>query len=65
MKELGYTYINLDDCWAGDRLANGTITADPTRFPNGMAKLADFVHSLDLKLGLYTDVGNVTCHGNR
>ena len=30
-----------------------------------MENLANYVHSLGLKLGLYTDVGNVTCHGNR
>lgn len=65
MKELGYTYINLDDCWAGERLPNGTITPDSKRFPSGMKNLADYVHSYGLKLGLYTDVGNFTCHGNR
>ncbi len=31
MKDLGYEYINLDDCWAGPRDANGTYTADPER----------------------------------
>ena len=55
MKELGYTYINLDDCWAGERLSNGTVQADKRRFPTGTLKpLADYVHSLGLKLGLYT-----------
>eukprot|EP00027_Filamoeba_sp_ATCC50430_P015257 CAMPEP_0168565142 /NCGR_PEP_ID=MMETSP0413-20121227/13656_1 /TAXON_ID=136452 /ORGANISM="Filamoeba nolandi, Strain NC-AS-23-1" /LENGTH=400 /DNA_ID=CAMNT_0008596931 /DNA_START=26 /DNA_END=1228 /DNA_ORIENTATION=+ len=65
MKDLGYNYINLDDCWAGDRDANGELTADPRRFPSGMKALADYVHSLGLKLGLYTCAGNLTCKGGR
>jgi len=66
MKDLGYEYILLDDCWAGPRLANGTITAELDRFPSGTLKpLADYVHSLGLKIGLYTDVGEKTCKGDR
>lgn len=63
---MGYTYLNLDDCWAGPRDANGEMTADVTRFPSGSLKpLADYLHSQGLKLGLYTDVGNKTCRGGR
>lgn len=66
MKELGYEYINLDDCWAGPRDAQGNITAEKSRFPSGTLKpLADYVHSLGLKLGMYTDVGEHTCRDNR
>jgi len=66
MKELGYEYILLDDCWAGGRLPNGTIYAEIDRFPSGSLKpLADYVHSLGLKIGLYTDVGQKTCKGDR
>eukprot|EP01095_Lingulamoeba_sp_RSL-Kostka_P009897 TRINITY_DN3465_c0_g1_i1.p1 TRINITY_DN3465_c0_g1~~TRINITY_DN3465_c0_g1_i1.p1 ORF type:complete len:422 (-),score=134.95 TRINITY_DN3465_c0_g1_i1:69-1310(-) len=66
MQKLGYEYINLDDCWAGPRLANGTITADKSRFPSGdLKELANFLHELGLKLGLYTDVGENTCRGKR
>ena len=39
---VGYNYINLDDCWAGPRDANGELTADPRRFPSGMKALADY-----------------------
>ena len=34
--ELGYNYINLDDCWQDSRDKNGTIIPDPIDFPNGI-----------------------------
>lgn len=63
MKDAGYTYINIDDCWHGERDANGFITADPKRFPNGIKAVADYVHSKGLKIGLYSDAGSMTCGG--
>eukprot|EP01089_Gocevia_fonbrunei_P019293 TRINITY_DN6788_c0_g1_i1.p1 TRINITY_DN6788_c0_g1~~TRINITY_DN6788_c0_g1_i1.p1 ORF type:complete len:305 (-),score=17.32 TRINITY_DN6788_c0_g1_i1:447-1361(-) len=63
--DLGYEYVLLDDCWAGPRDANGNVTADPTRFPLGMKELANYLHSIGLKLGLYTDAGPKTCRGGR
>jgi alpha-galactosidase len=65
LRDLGYKYVLLDDCWAGPRDKNGNVTADPTRFPSGMKALADYVHSRGLLLGLYTDVGETTCRGGR
>jgi alpha-galactosidase len=65
LKSLGYIYVNMDDCWAGPRDKQGNITPDPTRFPNGMKPLVDFIHSLGLKVGLYTDGGTETCVGHR
>eukprot|EP01120_Amphizonella_sp_Union-15-10_P005007 TRINITY_DN15748_c0_g1_i1.p1 TRINITY_DN15748_c0_g1~~TRINITY_DN15748_c0_g1_i1.p1 ORF type:complete len:414 (-),score=38.31 TRINITY_DN15748_c0_g1_i1:152-1393(-) len=62
---LGYNHILLDDCWAGPRLENHTITADQTRFPSGIPALADYLHSRGLKLGLYTDAGTQTCKYGR
>src|SRR5437667_12828116 len=61
MKAAGYQYVNIDDCWQVSRDAQGTIVADPQRFPSGMKGLADYVHSKGLKLGLYTDAGTGTC----
>jgi alpha-galactosidase len=61
MKKAGYQYVNIDDCWQVSRDANGTIVADPVRFPNGIKALADYVHSKGLKLGIYTDAGTMTC----
>ena len=61
MKDAGYQYVNLDDCWQTSRDAQGNIVADKERFPSGIKALADYVHSKGLKLGLYTDVGTLTC----
>ena len=63
MKEAGYTFINIDDCWHGDRDSLGFIHPDPTRFPSGMKALADFLHSKGLKMGIYSDAGSQTCGG--
>src|SRR5829696_2626255 len=63
MKEAGYTYINIDDCWHGNRDSLGFIHPDAKRFPSGMKALADYVHSKGLKLGIYSDAGSQTCGG--
>ena len=36
LRDAGYTYINIDDCWHGQRDGNGFIQTDPVKFPNGM-----------------------------
>ena len=63
MKDAGYQYVNIDDCWQGQRDAQGFIQPDPKKFPSGMKALADYVHSKGLKLGIYSDVGYKTCGG--
>lgn len=63
MKDAGYQYVVIDDCWQKDRAADGTIQADPERFPSGIKALADYVHSKGLKFGLYSDAGAKTCGG--
>jgi len=63
MREAGYLYVNIDDCWQGERDADGWIQPDRGRFPSGMEALADYVHSRGLKLGLYSDAGWRTCGG--
>ena len=63
MRDAGYTYINIDDCWHGDRDSLGFIHPDAKRFPSGMKALADYVHSKGLKLGIYSDAGSQTCGG--
>jgi alpha-galactosidase len=63
LNKLGYEYVNMDDCWAEGRYTNGTVYPDPTSFPNGIKSVADYVHSLGLKFGIYTDRGNQTCAG--
>jgi len=62
MKAAGYRYVNIDDCWmAPARDGAGNLVADPTRFPQGIKPVADYVHSLGLKLGIYEDAGTSTC----
>ncbi len=64
MKEAGYEYINLDDCWmALTRNKEGNLHADPKRFPHGMKYLADYIHKKGLKIGLYSSAGTKTCAG--
>lgn len=63
MKDAGYQYIVIDDCWQKSRDADGNIVADPERFPSGIKALADYVHSKGLKFGLYSDAGALTCGG--
>jgi len=63
MKDAGYQYLNIDDCWHGARDANGFIQPDPQRFPSGIKALANYVHGKGLKLGIYSDAGNKTCGG--
>jgi alpha-galactosidase len=48
--------VNLDDCWQRSRDADDTIQADPTDFPSGIPALADYIHSKNLKFGLYSGI---------
>lgn len=61
MAEAGYEYVIIDDCWQIDRLPDGTLMADPLRFPSGIKALAAYVHSKGLKFGIYSDAGKKTC----
>lgn len=57
----GYVYINIDDCWEGNRDEAGNIVSNK-KFPD-MKALADYVHSRGLKLGIYSSPGPRTCGG--
>ena len=63
MKDAGYQYVVIDDCWHGTRDSLGFIRPDPARFPSGIKALADYVHAKGLKFGLYSCAGNQTCAG--
>jgi alpha-galactosidase len=66
LQQDGYTFVNIDDCWAQPtRDAAGNLVPNPTKFPDGIAGTAVYVHGLGLKLGLYNDSGTMTCssHG--
>ncbi|MFI9803863.1 NPCBM/NEW2 domain-containing protein [Streptomyces sp. NPDC052301] len=63
LKDAGYQYVNLDDCWAlPNRDADGKLVPDPARFPHGIKAVADYVHAKGLKLGIYTSAGTKTCN---
>jgi len=58
----GWAYINIDDGWeAAERTAKGEIYANE-KFPD-MKTLANDVHALGLKLGIYSSPGPKTCGG--
>src|ERR1044071_2864828 len=61
MRDAGYQYVVIDDCWQVARDAKGQIVPDPVRFAGGMKALADYVHGKGLRFGLYPDVGPMTC----
>ena len=63
MRDAGYRYVVIDDCWQVYRDTAGTIVADPQLFPHGMKAVADYVHAKGLKFGIYTDAGTNTCQG--
>jgi alpha-galactosidase len=63
MKDAGYEYVVIDDCWQVARDENGEIVVDKDRFPHGMKFLADYVHSKGLKFGIYSCAGTLTCEG--
>ncbi|MDP3684432.1 MAG: glycoside hydrolase family 27 protein [Ignavibacteria bacterium] len=63
MKDAGYQYVVIDDCWHGKRDSLGFIHPDPERFPSGIKALADYIHAKGLKFGIYSDAGWNTCGG--
>lgn len=63
MKDAGYEYVVIDDCWQVGRDSLGFIVADPERFPSGIKALADYIHSKGLKFGIYSCAGEKTCGG--
>lgn len=63
MKDAGYEYIVIDDCWQIGRDKDGNILIDEERFPSGMKELGDYIHSKGLKFGIYSCAGSLTCQG--
>jgi Alpha galactosidase A len=70
LKEAGYEYVVIDEgWWLGERDAAGNIVVNPKQWPaiksgqkdGDMANIADYIHSLGLKAGIYTDAGRDGC----
>ena len=62
LQAAGYRYVNIDEgWWQGTRDAAGNITVDTSEWPGGMQAIADYIHGLGLKAGIYTDAGKDGC----
>lgn len=61
LKDVGYEYVVLDDCFQDGRDANGVMKVKTDRFPNGIKPVADYIHSKGLKFGIYSVPGDKTC----
>ncbi|MAX26034.1 MAG: alpha-galactosidase [Phycisphaeraceae bacterium] len=62
LRDAGYQYVVIDDCWQDrKRDAQGRLVPCPKAFPDGIAKLAEQIHDLGMKFGIYTCTGTHTC----
>lgn len=59
--DAGYDHVNIDDGFFGRRSPDGTMNCHPERFPGGMKAVADHIHALGMKAGIYSDAGDNTC----
>ncbi len=63
LDQLGYKYVVLDDgCYQPYR-KDGKIQNEETKFPSGFRALADRLHQMGLKFGMYNDIGTNLCAG--
>ena len=66
LQKAGYLYVNIDDGYWDGRGEDGHLRLNTKLFPGGMRQLVDYIHSLGLKAGIYSDAGDNTCgSGNR
>ncbi|EUC46195.1 glycoside hydrolase family 27 protein [Bipolaris oryzae ATCC 44560] len=67
LKDVGYSYVNIDDCWSDKDYQRDDITGrirpDYNKFPKGIKHTAEEIHKLGLKFGIYSDSGTLTCAG--
>lgn len=64
LKDAGYDHVNIDDGYFGYRDSLGYMVPHPVRFPNGMKHVPEYIHSLGMKAGIYSDAGHNTCGSN-
>ena len=63
LDKLGYKYLVLDDgCYKSERV-DGLLANEEIKFPSGFRALSDYIHSKDLKFGMYNDIGSNLCAG--
>lgn len=73
MADVGYQYVNIDDCWMNAPKNNDPMRVGPLRDENGniipnkhfpdMNGLTGYIHNKGLKTGIYTSPGKLTCGG--
>lgn len=61
LRDLGYNYVVLDDCWSRGRGKDDYLIVDEAKFPNGMKAVSDRLHDKDLLFGMYSSAGEMTC----
>ena len=60
LRDAGYRYVNVDDCWQGYRTSNGHIVPNREKFPSGMR--ARRLHPRSrTQVGIYSDTAELTC----
>ena len=64
LREAGFEYICSDDGWSnGTRSAGGELQPDSKKFPAGLLGVANYLHSIQLKFGIYSAASSVVCSG--
>ena len=73
MADVGYQYVNIDDCWMNAPRSKDPMRVGPLRDERGnmvpnqhfpdMVALTSFIHSKGLKSGIYSSPGSLTCGG--
>ena len=61
--EVGYIYLNIDDCWMSNEREEGELTPNKSRFSYGMKSLIKMCHEKEIKIGLTAGSGTKTCNG--
>lgn len=63
LRDLGYQYVVLDDCWQQEsgRDQHGKLQPEPSKFPHGLKSISDRLHEKGLKFGMYSSAGEMTC----
>jgi alpha-galactosidase len=61
LRDVGYEYVVLDDCWQDERGSDGYIKPDLKKFPHGMKWVAEQLHEMGFLYGMYSSAGEMTC----
>lgn len=61
LRDVGYNYVVLDDCWSNGRDEDGYLVVDEKKFPRGMNFISDYIHEMGMLYGMYSSAGELTC----